>query len=333
MKKLLLVVITIAIHTCLQGQDIKTYSNYDFVPGENILFEDNFLSDQDGEFASHWNLKSGQAVVNKVADKTAFVLIAGNYARVSPLIKVPNYLTDSFTVEFDFYVTSYAPVLFLKAKDKDNRAVNFGYRVNTSYFPNELSENFPEGTDASFKKKWHHAALAYRSGQMKCYVDQYRVLVIPQCGFVPQEIGLGGIASKDNPVVFTNVRIASGGNMNMLGKILTDGKFITHAITFDVNKADIKPESMGFLNSLVKFLKENSNVKLEIDGHTDSDGDEASNMKLSQQRADAVKAQLVLMGIDASRLSSKGFGESKPIGDNTTPEAKANNRRVEFVKQ
>lgn len=333
MKSILLLAPVIAACTCLHAQDIRAYNNYDFVPGENILFEDNFLSDQDGEFASHWNLKSGQAVVNKTGDKTSFVLFNGNYAKVSPLMKTASYLTDPFTIEFDFYVTGYSPLLFLRSKDKDNRSINFGYRVNTNGFANELSENYPEGTDAAFKKKWHHAALAYKNGQIKCYVDQYRVLVIPQCGFVPEEIALGGIASKDNPVVFTNVRLAAGGNMNMLNKILTDGRFITHAITFDVDKSDIKPESMGFLNSLAKFLTENSSIKLEIDGHTDSDGDDASNLSLSQARAEAVKKQLVSMGIDAARMITKGFGETKPIADNSTPEGKANNRRVEFIKQ
>jgi outer membrane protein OmpA-like peptidoglycan-associated protein len=196
-----------------------------------------------------------------------------------------------------------------------------------------LSENYPEGNDADFKRKWHHAALAYKSGQIKCYVDQYRVLVIPQCGFMPQAVLFGGIGSKVTPVCFTNVRITTGGNMNMLGKLLTNGKFVTHAITFDVNRSTIKPESMGFLNQLTKFLKENPSVKLEIDGYTDNDGDEAANLKLSQDRADGVKKQLVILGTDTSRLTTKGFGETKPVDTNTTPEGKANNRRVEFVKK
>ena len=90
---------------------------------------------------------------------------------------------------------------------------------------------------------------------------------------------------------------------------------------------------MGFLNQLVKFLKENATVKLEIDGHTDSDGDKAANIKLSQDRAEAVKNQLIALGVDASRLTSKGFGESKPVDNNTTPEGMADNRRVEFIKK
>ena len=69
-----------------------------------------------------------------------------------------------------------------------------------------------------------------------------------------------------------------------------------------------------------------------MDGYTDNSGAAAHNLTLSQQRADAVKDQLVKMGIDASMLTTKGFGDTKPISDNNTPEGRANNRRVEFVK-
>jgi len=120
--------------------------------------------------------------------------------------------------------------------------------------------------------------------------------------------------------------------MNMLGKKFTESKIVTHGINFDIDKASIKPERMGTLNMIVNVMKNNPDVKFEIDGHTDNTGESAHNLTLSQQRADAVKAQLIKMGIDQSRLTTKGFGDTKPMDSNDTPEGKSNNRRVEFVK-
>jgi outer membrane protein OmpA-like peptidoglycan-associated protein len=80
------------------------------------------------------------------------------------------------------------------------------------------------------------------------------------------------------------------------------------------------------------MLNNDNTLKFEIGGHTDSDGDDNSNLKLSKDRSDTVKQKLVEYGIDAARLTTKGYGESKPLNDNSTPENKANNRRVEFRK-
>lgn len=309
-------------------QTYKAYNNYDFVPGNTILLDDNFKDTQDGEFPDHWNLIAGQGVVNKQGDKMVFVLTEGNYARVSPLIKGTNYLSDPFTIEFDYYANSgYGITIFLQT-DQGERYIGFDNSgsVSTGSFTHDLSGEYPD-KNTDFRNKWHHAAMIYKNKQIKCYVDQYRVLVVPNCGFMADSIELGGIGSQDNPLTFTSVRIANGGNMNMLDQINTTGKFMTHAITFDVDKSTIKPESMGFLNELVSWLKTNPAVKLEIDGHTDNTGAADHNQTLSQQRADAVKAQLTAMGIDASRFTTKGFGASKPISTNDTPEGRANNRK------
>ncbi len=318
-----------------QPVSLKTYQNYDFVPGDKVLFEDGFLDDQDGEFPAHWKLQKGQAVVNKIGGDKAFFLTEGNYVQVGPrMTKEDNYLPDNFTIEFDFYPTdgSYNPGLLFNAPEDQNRYIFFGKEVSTSYFPNDFSGTYPGDKD-NFAGKWHHAAMAKKGNQIKCYVDQYRVLVVPDCGNCKlTSLNVGGTGSDKDPIVFRNFRIAEGGSMNMIGKKFTEARIITHGINFDIDKATIKPESMGTLNMIVQILKDNPDVKFEIDGHTDNTGAAQHNLSLSQQRADAVKAQLISMGVDASRLSSKGFGDTKPIADNSTPEGKANNRRVEFVK-
>jgi outer membrane protein OmpA-like peptidoglycan-associated protein len=314
---------------------IKSYANYDFVPGENILFEDNFVEDQDGEFPAHWKLEKGQAVVNKIKGEQAFFLTEGNYAEVDPRMKTEdNYLPENFTIEFDFYASpnSYTPGLLFSVPDDGTRDIFFGKDVSTGYFTKDFTGTYP-GDLENFEGRWHHAAMIKKGNTIKCYEDQYRVLVVPDYGGAKfTKVEMGGIGNQDAPIVFKNFRIAEGGNMNTIGKKFTDAKIVTHGINFDIDKSTIKPESMGTLNMIVQVLKDNPEIKFEIDGHTDNSGAAAHNLQLSQQRADAVKTQLISMGVDASRLTTKGFGDTKPITDNSTLEGKANNRRVEFVK-
>lgn len=107
---------------------------------------------------------------------------------------------------------------------------------------------------------------------------------------------------------------------------------ILEGITFDVAKATIKPESELTLMKALKTLQTYEDISVEIGGHTDSDGSAKSNQKLSEARAESVKAWLVNKGIDASRISTKGYGEDKPIADNKTKEGKQKNRRIEFTR-
>jgi len=101
-------------------------------------------------------------------------------------------------------------------------------------------------------------------------------------------------------------------------------------IEFETGKAIIKPVSFPILNAIVKVMKENPTYKLSIGGHTDDVGDDAMNMTLSQNRADAVANYLITNGVDPLRTSAKGFGKTVPVDTNKTVKGRTRNRRVEF---
>ena len=119
--------------------------------------------------------------------------------------------------------------------------------------------------------------------------------------------------------------------MHSIDDILT-GKvsIVLSNIFFNVDKADLKPESYPELNRLATFLKSNPSARLEISGHTDSQGSEQHNKTLSEQRAQSVRNYLVQHGCNADNITAAGYGASKPVADNTSEKGRAANRRVEF---
>jgi outer membrane protein OmpA-like peptidoglycan-associated protein len=128
-----------------------------------------------------------------------------------------------------------------------------------------------------------------------------------------------------------NIRIAKGA-VPLYDRMMSEGKFITYGITFDVGKSTLKPESMGEINRIATMMKENSELNFSVEGHTDNTGTAPNNQILSDARSQAVVDKLVEMGISKDRLKSAGKGQTAPIADNKTDEGRAKNRRVEFVK-
>ena len=108
-------------------------------------------------------------------------------------------------------------------------------------------------------------------------------------------------------------------------------KFVLRNIFFDTDKSDLKAESFSELSRVVRLLHENPEVRLEVGGHTDSEGDAAYNQKLSESRANEVMRYLINQGIDSSRLTSRGYGENAPVTTNETAEGRAQNRRTELT--
>ncbi|MDR1983833.1 MAG: OmpA family protein, partial [Prevotellaceae bacterium] len=164
----------------------------------------------------------------------------------------------------------------------------------------------------------------------KAYINGVRAVNIPSMA-APSYMNINNTSWRDHRTAITNVRIAKGA-VPLYDRMMTDGKFITYGITFDVGKSVIKPESMGEINRIVTLMKDNPDLKFSVEGHTDATGNAASNQTLSEARSKAIVDKLVEMGIAKDRLQSAGKGQNNPIADNSTDEGRAKNRRVEFVK-
>jgi len=307
-------------------EELKVWSKYDFVAGDKVIFEDNLADEQVGEFPSKWDLVSGNVEIALLGNEKVISLV-DNMSEITPLMDAENYLPEVFTIEFDIYLyQKYNEAIYLKLKNLDKIDIR----------RNKVTMKSFSGTPGKDSKQvgWHHIALSFNKRSLKVYFNQSRVLNIPNIKIQPTSFSISGLshgARKGDPAIMKNIRIAEGG-VKLYDRLETDGKIVTRGILFDSGKSIIKPESMGIINEIVKLLKDHPEINFSIEGHTDSDGKEAFNQTLSEQRADAVKVLLMDLGIDESRLQTKGHGESTPVDSNSTPEGKANNRRVEFVK-
>lgn len=333
-----------------QPQAVLTWAKYDFVPGSQIIFEDNLQDEQNGEFPSKWDLVFG-VVENANLNGDNVIMFRkcniNGFDGIIPLMKNSNedYLPEEFTIEFDaFYEKNNHTyrIFMLDAKnqknlDKSNNLNNRFYLrfdQNAADGKNIAKGYYPGFSNANTKSipGWRHIAISFNKRALKAYIDDARVINIPNVDFNPVGLTIGFHNPSGNINGYIkNVRIAKGA-VPLYNKILTDGKFVTTGIKFDVNKATIKPESMGTINYVVKMMNDHPELNFCVEGHTDSDGADAANQTLSEKRAAAVRNELISQGISANRLTSKGWGESKPVAGNDTPEGKAQNRRVEFVK-
>ncbi|MCJ7449713.1 MAG: OmpA family protein [Bacteroidales bacterium] len=317
---------------------VLSWSKYDFVPGDIVIFEDNLQNEENGEFPSRWDLVSGNVEIAQL-DGEKVIMMRAAQPTIVPYFKDPgeDHLPDVFTVELDLYYPGDGSFsIYLYDRKNQESGSPTGYTDLQVYWGgNELllgtarskypSENLPE-------KRWMHISIAYTNGKLKAYMDDTRLINIPRLDFDPKGITLYTYhASDDNLFYVKNVRIAKGG-VKYYDRVMQDGKIIVNGIRFDVNKSTLKPESMGAINEIYTLLKDNPELKFCVEGHTDSQGDDAFNMKLSQERAESVKNTFIKFGISSDRLTAKGWGESKPISNNASPEDMANNRRVEFVK-
>ncbi|HMY22398.1 MAG TPA: OmpA family protein [Chitinophagales bacterium] len=351
------------------SSSLKAYGKFDFIPGEKVIAEENFSQDAIGDFPAKWNT-NGTGELVTIDGQQGKWLKFGPESIIYPEF-VTN-LPENFTVEFmlassqpfSYYSTAFnfffAPLAnpaknYVNWKrfggDKKNGVLvalqpeaaggnAMGQKwINTfDETGDEIIKNQTDFPEFNHENKNVVKISIWRQKQrLRVYVNETKIWDIPKAFSATAKYNFVGFRTdgyhNDNDAYYlSNLRVAIGAP-DTRHKFLEIGKYSTTGIKFDVNSDKIKGESYGTLKDFAAVMTENPDVKVKIVGHTDSDGDDASNMTLSKKRADAVKAALNKeFGIDNSRMETEGKGESQPAEPNTTAEGKANNRRVEFIK-
>ncbi len=334
---------------------MKTYSKYDFVPGERIIVYEDFMQDAVGDFPAKWNTNAAGETVTLEGKQ-------GHWLKLTkPGVFMPDFidsLPDNFTLEYDVLADAPAhswgiTTILAELKDRDKPE-------DWRYAANSLELNMIPGTDGNgscyYKRVKSGAAEAANSAsinhfknltvpvhvsmwrqkeRLRVYLNQDKTWDVPKAFSTDAKLNsvvfFMQLSDKWNFIV-GNIRLATGAP-DTRNKILNQNRWVTHGILFDVNSATIKPESYGTLKEMADVMKEYADLKVKIVGHTDADGSDAANLDLSKKRAASVKESLAKeFGIDEARMETDGKGESEPIDKNDTPAGKANNRRVEFIK-
>lgn len=338
------------------SDNLEVYSKYDFVPGDKLLFFDDFSRDFIGDFPSKWNTNASGEVVKIENKGNWFELKTGYGVYFIPDVKS---LPEDYTIEFDLLTkgigqqTSSTARLSVILSDNDEFNLGIDHYASVSIplgqyaaFALRARNYFNRGggtinTDikADIRKavlNQPHVAISVTKKRYRLWVNETKYIDVPR--FIEElnvlkylKFHLNNLKDNEEHLYISNLKVTEGG-VDLRRKLLSEGKISTNGILFDSGSANIQPQSLGIVRQISQVLMQDENIKLKIVGHTDADGADEANLKLSNARAEAVKNALVtIYNVSADRLETDGKGESTPVGDNSTADGKAQNRRVEFI--
>ena len=335
-----------------------SYAKTDFVPGDEIFFDDPVEGEKVGEFPSHWDFVSGEECEIITLNGEQVIKLSGWYSIISPLMKEADYLPEDFTIEFDVWSNNrhgssnndHIDLLLGSAETEELVVVSLNPAFNENPAEgaqSDISYSFrsPAGdprfglakgeslTPLIQPDSWLHVAVSFNKRAFKYYVNGVRMINLPNV-MRPTRMALRSVSNCEEGDRFylKNIRMAKGA-VPLYDRLASEGKIVTYAITFETGKADLKPESMVEIVRIAKLMKENPGLEFEVQGHCDATGSDKVNDPLSQKRAEAIVAALVEEGIAQARLTAVGKGSHQPIASNSTDEGRAKNRRVEFIKK
>lgn len=315
--------------------------NYDFEPGDRVLFVEDFSDDNVGDFPRRlefvkgsWEVvgwSGGRALRNTGPRESAFK------------VPLPETLPEQFTIEFLAHFSHGNQELAVATVEPEGGRVFFLENQNYFHVGNNQAGVAVRGDGVEalqpvndpFAEGPVPVRIMIDGAHTKMYVGDRRVAnvpnaVLPRSEFLWFENTY--FADTEHPLYVADLRVAAGGR-DLYEALEADGRVAVRDIHFDTNSADIRPESREILEQIGSMLREHSDLQLMIEGHTDDQGEFDHNMQLSGERAAAVKAWLAEnMGIEDSRLRTMGLGPTQPVADNDTEEGRQQNRRVELVR-
>ncbi len=331
-------------------EELEIYSKFDFVPGEELILYDDFSNDALGDFPSKWDTNGSGELVEIGKEKW--------FRLVSKAVYVPmteTELPEEYTVEFDFLTegldkkTSSQAKLEVWLEDNSgyqgshNRAwveiplclfIDPGFVVEKRVDTKRIMRNIIEKDIRTALPEQMHVSIAVNKSRFRLWINENKVVDIPRLvpeGITNFKLQPRNLRDEIDRIFIANFKMAAGGQ-DLRNQLLEEGRFSTTGILFNSGSASIKAESYGVLKRIAKML-EQGDISINIIGHTDSDGDAEMNLTLSQERAEAVKHILVnQFQIEESLITTEGMGEDNPVADNSSPDGKSQNRRVEFVK-
>jgi len=325
------------------GQPNLTAVKSDFVPGDKLILYDDFTDMGGDEPPPHWKVRGGTAELRTGGDVRQLTL-STHGMMISPNVKT---LPKNFTLETDYQFGPHdgngnGAIWYFRKDSGGSETMKIdmlvqegGTRVVAYAGPMDQMESIGDTVVKVDQNKPIYFAVWAQEGRIRIYLNGIRAVDANQ-------ISLGTINYVEMDAAVSE---GSGGYVGIrrariaetapdFSKTIMSGRYVTHGILFDVDSDRIRPESAATIKMIASGLQSSSGSNFVIEGHTDSTGDTAHNMDLSQRRAEAVKSVLVSQfGIDGARLSTKGFGATKPVASNDTPQGRAENRRVEFVQQ
>jgi OOP family OmpA-OmpF porin len=310
------------------------WANFDFKPGDRVLFVEDFSRDEVGNFPARLELKQGNAEVVEWQGRRFLSIPSATLIEIA----LPEALPERFTIELDYFPGyaknyGYQPlILFAEESNPDsprNPHVKFADNAGIGG-----PQEFTTTISSAYRDSLYKVRVMADGQYAKVYINERRVANAPKANLArPNKLILNLHGWDKEPTLIGNIHIAAGGK-KLYDALAEKGRVATQGIYFDTGSDRLRPESSATLKEIGTMLKEHPELRLTIEGHTDNVGTAEANLALSDKRAAAVRQHLVdSYQVDGARLQAKGLGQTKPAGSNDTPEGRQQNRRVELVKQ